>query len=209
MKNLKTVENFTGFPIISSNRLLLDHGRQNHIYAVINRTKRPAEKEANSILEHVKLGSNITTILKGKLSLGAKIIQNGGVGKIFKQKFNVGSGEKILKASQCYISTTVGPIAGLLFITTHRIAFYSERSLKLQSSSGMSARVHYKVSIPLEKIRGTILSQNEKRTSQKYIELATVDNFDFWFMGFLNYQKTYTCILKAISLPQFFQLTQK
>ncbi|XP_047324553.1 GEM-like protein 6 [Impatiens glandulifera] len=209
MKNLKTVENFTGFPIISSNRLLLDHGRHKHMHAVINRTKRPEEKEANSILEHVRLGSNITAIVKGKWSLGAKIIRNGGVSKIFKQKFNVGNGEKILRVSQCYIFTTAGPIAGLLFITTHRLAFYSERSIKLQSSSGMFARAHYKVSIPLGKIKGTVLSQNEKRPSQKYIELATVDNFDFWFMGFLNYQKTYTCILKAISLPQFFQITLK
>ncbi|XP_047324450.1 GEM-like protein 6 [Impatiens glandulifera] len=213
MKNLmKTVESFTKFPI-SSNRFLLDHhvGSLKFNQIVINRKKRPTERAAhavNSILDHVKLGSNISAIVKGKLSLGAKIVQNGGVGKVFKHKFNVENGEKILKASQCYISTTAGPIAGLLFITTNRISFCSERSIKLKSPNGMSARVHYKVSIPLGKIKGAIVSQNKEKPSQKHIELATVDNCDFWFMGFLNYQKTYTSILKAVSLPHFFQLTQ-
>ncbi|XP_047320663.1 putative GEM-like protein 8 [Impatiens glandulifera] len=175
----------------------------NHI---INKNRRPIEgaiNAANNILEHVKLGSNISAIVKGKLSLGTKILQNGGVGKVFKHKFNVENREKILKASQCYISTTAGPIAGLLFITTYRIAFCSERSFKLQSPNGMSARAHYKISIPLGKINGTIVSQNPERPSEKYIELATVDNFDFWFMGFLNYQNNYQCIIQAISLTPY------
>ncbi|RVW51477.1 GEM-like protein 6 [Vitis vinifera] len=28
-----------------------------------------------------------------------------------------------------------------------------------------------------------------KKPSQKYMEIVTMDNFEFWFMGFLNYQK--------------------
>ncbi|XP_047322903.1 putative GEM-like protein 8 [Impatiens glandulifera] len=219
MKNLQPVEHFIGIPT-RSNRLLLDHGRHNHISfpvngplkfnQIIKNKRRPTERAinaANNILEHVKLGSNISAIVKGKLGLGAKILKNGGVEKVFKHKFSVENREKILKASQCYISTTAGPIAGLLFITTNRIAFCSERSIKLQSPNGMSARAHYKISIPLEKIKGAIVSQNSERPSQKYIELATVDNFDFWFLGFLNYQNTYKYIIQAISLPQYFELS--
>ena len=84
--------------------------------------------------------------MKGKLSLGAKVIQVGGVDKIFKQLFSVREGEKLLKASQCYISTTTGPIAGLLFVSTDKVAFCSERSIKISSQKGELIRAHYKVS---------------------------------------------------------------
>jgi hypothetical protein len=67
------------------------------------------------------------------------------VEKIFKQLFVVSEDEKLLKASQCYLSTTAGPIAGLLFISTEKVAFCSERSIKFSSPSGKSVRVHYKV----------------------------------------------------------------
>jgi len=50
-----------------------------------------------------------------------------------------------LKVSQCYLSTTAGPIAGLLFVSTEKVAFCSERSIKISSPSGKSVRVHYKV----------------------------------------------------------------
>ena len=34
-------------------------------------------------------------------------------------------------------------------------------------------------------------SENVKKASQKYIQIVTVDKFEFWFMGFLNYQSTF------------------
>lgn len=93
----------------------------------------------------VKLGPKISETVKGKLSLGARILQVGGVEKIFKQLFSVGEDEKLLKASQCYLSTTAGPIAGLLFISTEKIAFCSEKSIKFSSPRGELIKVHYKV----------------------------------------------------------------
>ncbi|PQP98359.1 putative GEM-like protein 8 [Prunus yedoensis var. nudiflora] len=106
---------------------------------------------------------------------------------------------ELLKASQCYLSTTAGPIAGLLFISTDKIAFCSERSIKLSSPNGELIRVHYKVVIPVNKIKRVNQSENVEKPSQKYIEIVTVDNFDFWFMGFLNYQKTLKYLEEVIS----------
>ena len=83
--------------------------------------------------------------VKGKLSLGARIVKVGGVDKIFNNLFSVKEGEKLLKACQCYLSTTAGPIAGLLFISTEKLAFCSERSIKLSSPEGKLVRIHYKV----------------------------------------------------------------
>ncbi|KAM3338977.1 hypothetical protein P3S68_031063 [Capsicum galapagoense] len=83
---------------------------------------------AQGIRKHDELKPEAKETLKGKLSLGAKILQVGGLEKIFQQKFSAKDDEKLLKVSQCYLSTTDGPIAGLLIISTEKIAFCSERS---------------------------------------------------------------------------------
>ncbi|PHT54119.1 GEM-like protein 6 [Capsicum baccatum] len=152
------------------------------------------------IREHVSLSPNLTETVKGKLSLGAKILKVGGLEKIFKQKFSVKDDEKLLKVSQCYLSTTAGPIAGLLYISTDKIAFCSERSIKLLSPTGKLLRIRYKVSIPISKVMKAKESENMKNPSQKYIQLITEDDFEFWFMGFLNHQKTLRYLQHAISI---------
>ena len=150
----------------------------------------------------MRKGPKITDTVKGKLRLGARILQVGGVEKVFMKLFNANDGEKLLKASQCYLSTTSGPIAGLLFISTHKVAFCSDKSFKVSSSNGELIRVHYKVSIPHEKIQQVNQSQNMKKSSEKYIEIVTVDGFDFWFMGFFNYKKALRYLQQAISQAQ-------
>lgn len=84
-------------------------------------------------------------MVKGKLSFGARILRMGGMQKVFKTLFNVSEKEILLKASRCYLSTTAGPIAGFFFISTRKIAFCSERSLKVSCPNGETAKVHYKV----------------------------------------------------------------
>ncbi|RVX16329.1 GEM-like protein 4 [Vitis vinifera] len=160
-----------------------------------------ADNFVDGVREHVRLGPKFSETVKGKLSLGARILQVGGVKRVFKQIFGV-EGEKLLKASQCYLSTTRGPIAGLLFISSQRIAFCSDRSIKFSSPNGELIRIHYKVSIPLRKIKRANQSENVKNPSQKYMEIVTVDNFDFWFMGFLNYQKAFSYLQQALCEAQ-------
>ncbi|PIN10559.1 hypothetical protein CDL12_16848 [Handroanthus impetiginosus] len=154
---------------------------------------------AQGIREHVRLGPKLSETMKGKLSLGARILQLGGVEKVFKQKFNVNrDDEKLLKACQCYLSTTAGPIAGLLFISNNRVAFCSERSIKVSSPTGKLLKVHYKVMIPLRKIKRAIESKNVEKPTQKYVQIVTEDNFEFWFMGFLNHQRALKYMEQAI-----------
>lgn len=96
--------------------------------------------------------------MKGKLSLGARIIQEGGRGNIFKHIFGMADDEQLLKASQCYLYTTAGPIAGILFISTEKVAFCSERSINFSSSAGDLVRAPYKV---------IFISQNPNLTLNK------------------------------------------
>lgn len=53
--------------------------------------------------------------------------------------------------------------------------------------------------IPIKKIKRVNQSENVKRPSQKYIEILTVDNFDFWFMGFVNNQQAFKLLQQAVS----------
>ncbi|XP_049354241.1 putative GEM-like protein 8 isoform X3 [Solanum verrucosum] len=152
-----------------------------------------------SKLKQLSLSPKLTETVKGKLSLGEKILRVGGLEKIFKQKFSVRDDEKLLKVSQCYLSTTAGPIAGLLFISTDKIAFCSKRSIKLSSPTGKSLRIRYKVSIPISKINKAKECENMEKPSQKYIQLVTEDDYEFWFMGFFNNQKTLRYLQQAIS----------
>nr|GMD32719.1 putative GEM-like protein 8 [Ipomoea batatas] len=194
----------------SQRRLLACHGAQCHALALSNEPPKirfssradsvahRMNKFAQGIREHVTFGHKITETIKGKLSLGAKILQVGGVGKIFKRNFDVKDGEKLVKTSQCYLSTTAGPIAGLLFISTDKVAFCSERSIKLLSANGKSNIIRYKVTIPLRKIKSANESHNVKKPSQKYVQVVTEDKFEFWFMGFINHKRTLRFLQEAI-----------
>ncbi|WOL18214.1 GEM-like protein 4 [Canna indica] len=170
--------------------------------AWISKFSKKADSYVKGIRDHVSLGTKISEIVKGKLSLGAKILKAGGVERVFRQNFSVEKGEKLLQAFQCYLSTTAGPIAGLLFISTNKIAFRSNQSIRITSSRGNLAKVPYKVLIPLKRVKRTSLCENSRNPNQKYIQIVTVDEFDFWFMGFLSYQRSLKYLRRAISKSQ-------
>ncbi|XVF08497.1 hypothetical protein REPUB_Repub07fG0008300 [Reevesia pubescens] len=147
------------------------------------------------------MGSKLSETVKSKLSLGARIFQGGGRDNVFEQIFDVKGGEELLKASQCYLSTTAGPIAGLLFISTEKVAFCSERSINVTSPTGQFlGTVPYKVLIPIRKLKRANRSQNVNNPAQKYIKIVTLDGFEFWFMGFLRFEKAFNNLQKALSL---------
>ncbi|XP_057527328.1 GEM-like protein 4 [Amaranthus tricolor] len=170
-----------------------DHQRVALSKLVISREHKKVKflnKFANGIKEHVT----------GNLSLRAKLLI-GGMDNVFKKIFNnVKEGERLLKASHCCLYTTEGSITGLLFISTDKLAFCSDRSVvKLFSQTGESLRFRYKVVIPLRKIDRAVQSENSSKKSKKYLQLITKDEFEFWFKGFINCTKVCKCIHQAIS----------
>ncbi|XP_044967239.1 putative GEM-like protein 8 [Hordeum vulgare subsp. vulgare] len=168
-------------------------------YSTSARAGGKSGKFARGIKEHVTLGPKLYETVRGKLSLGARIIQAGGVEKVFRRWFAVEKGEKLLKASQCYLSTTAGPIAGVLFVSSERVAFRSDRSLELTSPKGDTVRVPYKVAVPLRRVKAARPSENQHRPEQKYVQLVTDDGFEFWFMGFVSYQASLQHLEQAIA----------
>jgi len=109
-------------------------------------------------------------------------------------------GEQLLKASKCCLSTTSGPVAGRLFISTDKLAFCSDKPIaKIACQSGQSLTFHYKVVISLAKIKRASQSENVKKPSQKYLQVVTADDFEFWFMGFLDFKRTFKFLQQALS----------
>ncbi|TKW05552.1 hypothetical protein SEVIR_7G184200v4 [Setaria viridis] len=156
-------------------------------------------RRAQGFREHVTLGPKLSETVKGKLSLGARILQAGGVERVFRQAFSAEKGERLVKALQCYLYTTGGPIAGMLFVSTKKVAFRSDRPITVASPKGDTARVTYKVVIPLRRIGKVRPSENADRPEEKYIHVATVDGFEFWFMGFVSYQRSFKYMQQAVS----------
>lgn len=60
--------------------------------------------------------------------------------------------------------------------------------------------------IPLRKIERLNQSESIKKPSQKYLQTVTTDDFEFWFMGFKSYNKTFKCLQQAV-LPKINLLT--
>ncbi|TKW40512.1 hypothetical protein SEVIR_1G251100v4 [Setaria viridis] len=189
-----------GFP--SSFQSSYDANRSTTADRPTSKHGRKGDNIARGIKEHVTLGPKLSDTVKGKLTLGAKILQAGGVEKMFRQWFSVDKNEKLLRSSQCYLSTTAGPIAGLLFVSTARVAFRSDRSLAVSSPRGDRARVPYKVTIPLRKMKAVRPSENKHRPEQKYVQLVTNDGFEFWFMGFVSYNRSLQHLEQAVAYAQ-------
>ncbi|XP_042398817.1 GEM-like protein 4 [Zingiber officinale] len=161
-----------------------------------------AGEKAQGLRGHVTLGPKISETMKGKLSMGTRILQAGGLESDFRQAFAVGEGEKLLKAFQCYLSTTAGPIAGMLFISDEKIAFRSDQSLKLTSPKGDLVKVPYKVLIPLINIKVAQPSEDARKPRHKYVQIVTEDEFEFWFMGFVSCERAFRYLQQAISAQQ-------
>ncbi|XP_024995199.1 GEM-like protein 7 [Cynara cardunculus var. scolymus] len=187
-----------GIPMTSTRGLLLSKPYEPH-YPLSNSKINGLERKGSfavAIKDHASLVPKLMELVKQKLNYGAKILPLGREAKIFRKSFSTKDGEKLLHASRCYIYTTAGAIAGILFMSSERVGFSSDRSLQTYSTTGETLKFQYKVSIPLEKIKGVGESMSMKN---KYVELVTMDDFSFWFMGFPNYRKTLGHLHRTIS----------
>ena len=97
------------------------------------------------IIVAVKTGPSVSEAAWGKVNLTAKAITEGGFESLFKQIFATEPNEKLKKTFACYLSTSTGPVAGTLYLSTARLAFCSDRPLFFHAPSGQEAWSYYKV----------------------------------------------------------------
>jgi hypothetical protein len=93
----------------------------------------------------VKTGPSMADIAWGRLNQGTKLLAEGGFDKVFKQSFETIPGEELRKTYACYLSTSAGPVAGTLYISTKKIAFCSDLPLSYKTEAGKTDSAYYKV----------------------------------------------------------------
>ncbi|ESQ37810.1 hypothetical protein EUTSA_v10028933mg [Eutrema salsugineum] len=164
----------------------------------VEEVTRKAEKLADGLKDHLKFSPSISDAAMARLAQGTKMLVEGGPERVFQREFGLLAAEKLLDSFVCYISTTSGPVTGMLYISSRRIAFCSDYAIRHPSSAGgTGVPAYYKVVMELEKVRSISSSSNVLKPSERYVHVVTQDGFEFWFMGFVSYIDAFNCLNKA------------
>ncbi|XP_047085027.1 GEM-like protein 1 [Lolium rigidum] len=165
---------------------------------------RKAENTTGNFWQHLKTGPSIADAAMGRVSQITKVIAEGGYEKIFHQTFDVLPEEKLKKPFACYLSTSAGPVMGVLYLSTVKLAFCSDNPLayKVGDKNEWS---YYKVVIPLAQLRSVNPSTSRTNSAEKYIQVVSVDNHEFWFMGFVYYDSAVKNLQEALQEARILQ----
>ncbi|CAJ1974012.1 unnamed protein product [Sphenostylis stenocarpa] len=158
---------------------------------------KKAEDLAGNMWQHLKTGPSFADAAVGRIAQGTKVLAEGGYEKIFRQTFETVPEEQLLKTYACYLSTSAGPVMGVLYLSTAKLAFCSDNPLSYQVGD-QTQWSHYKVVIPLHQLRAVNASTSRTNPSEKYIQIISVDNHEFWFMGFVHYDSAVKHIQGAL-----------
>lgn len=97
-------------------------------------------------LEPVKTGPSLADAAVGRIAQGTKVLAEGGYEKIFQQNFETVPGEQLQKTYACYLSTSAGPVMGILYLSTSKLAFCSDSPLSYKTGD-QTEWSYYKVDL--------------------------------------------------------------
>ncbi|KAK8608850.1 hypothetical protein V6N13_024262 [Hibiscus sabdariffa] len=132
----------------------------------------------------------------GRIAQGTKVLAEGGYDRVFRQTFETVPEEQLLNAFACYLSTSAGPVMGVLYVSTAKLAYCSDNPLSYKIGSQTEWN-YYQVVIPLRQLKAINPSASKVNPAEKYIQIISVDGHEFWFMGFLNYKVATTSSIIA------------
>ncbi|XP_043716618.1 GEM-like protein 1 [Telopea speciosissima] len=159
---------------------------------------KKAEGFTGNVWHHLKTSPSLTDAAMARLAQWTKILREGGHEKVFQQTFQLLPEEKLMKAYACYLSSSSGPVIGTLYISNKRVAFCSDNPLCHCPTPGQKEWLYYKVSLPLDQLAAVNPSSNKLNPSEKYIQVVTADGHEFWFMGFVSYDKALKNLTEAL-----------
>ncbi|GAB2271385.1 hypothetical protein Dimus_006224 [Dionaea muscipula] len=148
---------------------------------------KKAEGLATDVWQHLKTSPKFADAAVARIAQGTKVLTEGGYEKVFRQTFETVPEEQLQKFYACYLSTSAGPVVGTLYLSTMKLAFCSDNPLSYQVGE-QTEWSYYKVVIPLHQIRVANPSTSKVNPAEKYIQIISMDNHEFWFMGFVNYE---------------------
>ncbi|KAM3696954.1 hypothetical protein ACB098_06G077300 [Castanea mollissima] len=132
---------------------------------------RKAEAIADDVWHHLRVSPSLTDAAMARLAQGTKVLAEGGLDHAFQQAFNILPGEELLNSDYsfcCYLS------------------------------SGQPEWMYYKMVVQLDQLRAVNPSANRLNPSEKYIHIVTRDGYEFWFMGFISYDKALKKLTEAL-----------
>ncbi|XP_057773377.1 GEM-like protein 1 [Salvia miltiorrhiza] len=164
---------------------------------------KKAEDLAGNMWQNLKTGPSITDAAVGRIARGTKVLAEGGYEKVFQNTFENAPEEKLLKYYGCYLSTSAGPVAGVIYLSTAKVAFCSDDPLSYKVPESEEVRwSYYKVVITLQQLKAVNASTSKTNPVEKYIQIISVDNHEFWFMGFVNYDSAVKNLQGALQAHQ-------
>lgn len=96
-------------------------------------------------LNPVRTGPSFADAAMGRIAQGTKVLAEGGHEKIFRQTFDAQPEEQLRKSYACYLSTSAGPVMGVLYLSTAKLAFCSDNPLSYKAGD-QTEWSYYKVS---------------------------------------------------------------
>ncbi|KAI4389811.1 hypothetical protein MLD38_001993 [Melastoma candidum] len=127
-------------------------------------TTKKGQDLAGNMWQDLKTGPSFADAAVGRIAQGTKVLAEGGYEKIIRNTFETIVEEQLLKSYACYLSTSAGPVMG-----------------------DQTEWSYYKVVIPWRHLKAVNPSTSRVNTAEKYIQAISVDNHEFWFMGFVQY----------------------
>lgn len=94
----------------------------------------------------VKTSPSFADAALGRLAQGTKVLAEGGYEKIFRQTFETAPEEQLQNSYACYLSTSAGPVMGILYVSTAKLAFCSDNPLSYKVD-GKTEWSFYKVQL--------------------------------------------------------------
>ncbi|PPD69565.1 hypothetical protein GOBAR_DD33555 [Gossypium barbadense] len=172
------------------------------LYAVILGLIEPGELVVDQINLKVRTSPSFAEAAMGIIAQGTKVLAEGGYEKIFRQTFETVPEEQLENSFACYLSTSAGPVMGVLYVSTAKLAYCSDSRLAYKTGSHTEWN-YYKVVIPLHQLKSVNPSTSRVNHSEKYIQVISLDSHEFWFMGFLYYDAAVKCLQDVLQLHSF------
>ncbi|KAG0449790.1 hypothetical protein HPP92_015837 [Vanilla planifolia] len=166
----------------------------------LGETAKKTEDLAGNVWQHFKTGPSVADAAMSRIAQGTKVIAEGGYEKIFQQTFDTVPEEQLRRSYACYLSTSAGPVLGTLYLSTTKLAFCSDNPLSYKVGD-QTEWSYYKVIIPLHQLRSVNPTTSKANTAEKYIQIVSIDNHEFWFMGFMNYDGAVKHLQEALQGP--------
>ncbi|KAF1861742.1 hypothetical protein Lal_00026172 [Lupinus albus] len=101
----------------------------------VGEATRKAETLAGNTWQHLKTNPSFADAAVGRIVQGTKVLAEGGYDRIFLRTFDIVAGEHLQNYFACYLSTSAGPVMGVVYISSAKLAYCSDNPLSYQSDN--------------------------------------------------------------------------